>query len=250
MLAIKDALLCAALLIGTLLFFEHTNIDIWLQNYFFDAATPGLSADARWVIDRNNAVAEFWGHTVPRILLTFAGIAAALGFCASFFYPRARAIRFQCLFLLLAFALVPSIVAGAKRYTNTYCPLQLAQYGGDKPYVKVLDPYPDGYAQSSKGRCFPAGHATAGFAYLALFFVARTAREQRWGIACGLAAGWVLGIFQMLRGMHFLSHTLIAMLASWLVLLILDAVFQRYAPGWRARRAASSCVNDAATPGA
>jgi membrane-associated PAP2 superfamily phosphatase len=44
-------------------------------------------------------------------------------------------------------------------------------------------------------------------------------RQRMWGLALGLAAGWSLGTYQMLKGAHFLGHTVASMFFSWLVIL-------------------------------
>ena len=65
--------------------------------------------------------------------------------------------------------------------------------------------------------CFPAGHASAGYAWVALyFFFLATRPAWRWrGLAIGLATGAVFGISQQLRGAHFLSHDIFAMIICW-----------------------------------
>ena len=63
---------------------------------------------------------------------------------------------------------------------------------------------------------------------MALYFVFKGRRAKRAGLLFGLTLGWGLGVFQMLRGEHFLSHTIVSMLASWLVILITRVMFDFY----------------------
>jgi membrane-associated PAP2 superfamily phosphatase len=120
-------------------------------------------------------------------------------------------------------AFVPLILAGAKKYTNVYCPAQLSYYCGNKPYVKILSSYPADFDRgaNAKGRCFPAGHASGGFALMALFFCFKRKKYRLAGLGAGLCAGWAMGLYQILRGEHFLSHTLVTMLGAWLIILCL-----------------------------
>lgn len=78
------------------------------------------------------------------------------------------------------------------------------------------------------GRCFPAGHASGGFALIMLYFAVPNARWRWMGLAAGLAAGWLMGGYQMLRGEHFLSHTVTTMLLAWLVDLLIILVVERF----------------------
>lgn len=47
------------------------------------------------------------------------------------------------------------------------CPWDLTRYGGDLPFVGLLERRP---ADMPDTACFPAGHASAGYAWLALYF--------------------------------------------------------------------------------
>ena len=50
-------------------------------------------------------------------------------------------------------------------------------------------------------------------------------RRLRWfGLALGLAVGWWMGLYQMLRGQHFLSHTLFTMIGAWMIIVLIAAI--------------------------
>ncbi|MPN56951.1 hypothetical protein SDC9_204644 [bioreactor metagenome] len=110
-----------------------------------------------------------------------------------------------------------------------YWPDQLERYGGDKPYVKVFESYPEGYHPTKRGYGFPAGHASGGFALLSLWFAFETRRGRLLGLSAGLALGWTMGLYQMAKGAHFLSHTLVTMFGAWLMILLIH----RLVFGWR-----------------
>ncbi|MES2941158.1 MAG: phosphatase PAP2 family protein [Pseudomonadota bacterium] len=108
--------------------------------------------------------------------------------------------------LALTTLLSAFLVSAMKGLSTTSCPWDLQAFGGVARYVSHWWPGADG----GPGHCFPAGHASSGFSFLAGYFVfrhtdSRTAR--RW-LAAALAAGLVLGLSQQLRGAHFTSHTL------------------------------------------
>ena len=79
------------------------------------------------------------------------------------------------------------------------------------------------------GRCFPAGHASTGFAFMGGFFALRTQAPGMAGLwlAVALAAGLLFGGVQQLRGAHFMSHTLWTAWLCWVVGWLADPLFAR-----------------------
>jgi len=111
---------------------------------------------------------------------------------------------------------VPGLVSLLKASSDLDCPWDLARYGGARAYHGLLYAY-----AGPSAHCFPAGHASAGYAWLALFFFfAATRPAWRWrGLAAGAGLGLVFGIDQQLRGAHFLSHDLFTAMICWAVAL-------------------------------
>ncbi len=211
----SQLLLASVLLAAVLILFENTNIDLQLQDWFF------LGRPHEWMVDDKNPVGRLFFYTGIKVLLVVLGVALVIGLIASFRWPALRACRKRLLMVVLSMALVPLVIAGLKNTTNVYWPDQLTRYGGNKPYVKVFESYPAGYKQPHRGYGFPAGHASGGFSLLALYFVFRSKRAKFFGLLAGLALGWTMGLYQMAKGVHFLSHTLVTMLGAWLIILII-----------------------------
>lgn len=138
---------------------------------------------------------------------------------------QARAWRWPLLYLVLTVALGTGLVSLLKSMTNMDCPWDLARYGGLREYVGLFATRPHGMP---RGVCFPAGHSSAGFAWIGLYFFARMVRPAwRWyGLAIGLLAGAAFGLAQQLRGAHFLSHDLWTLAICWLLSLVLYLLFQ------------------------
>jgi membrane-associated PAP2 superfamily phosphatase len=44
----------------------------------------------------------------------------------------------------------------------------------------------------------------------------------------GLTAGTVMGVYQMLKGAHYLSHTLVTALVCWLIFLLWRRIFRAH----------------------
>lgn len=105
--------------------------------------------------------------------------------------------------------------------TNTPCPCNIEHFNGPYPNIKVFEAYPKEFVQQSKAKCWPAGHASGGFALMALFFLFKTHSNQKKALILGLSMGWAMGIYKMLIGDHFLSHTIITMLIAWIIILMI-----------------------------
>ncbi|WP_162125741.1 phosphatase PAP2 family protein [Pseudoxanthomonas wuyuanensis] len=132
--------------------------------------------------------------------------------------PDLRHWRRPAVALLLSVLLSTLTVSMLKSITHMDCPWDLLGYGGQRPFIDLFAARP---AELPAAACFPAGHASAGYAWVALYFFAGAVRPQ-WrgaGLWTGLAAGLVFGLAQQLRGAHFLSHDLASLMVCWLVAL-------------------------------
>ena len=65
-----------------------------------------------------------------------------------------------------------------------------------------------GVSDGGPGRCFPSGHASAGFAFLSVAAAIRTQALQRRVLITVLLFGVLCGMAQLLRGAHYPSHVL------------------------------------------
>jgi len=131
------------------------------------------------------------------------------------------------LIFIVAF-MVPLMVSGLKGITNVPCPKNIVHYGGNHPYVTVLKKYPQYFRQGKKMRCYPAGHASGGFALLSLFFLFKKRKNKIIAFLSVMTLGWSIGIYKMLIGDHFLSHTVVTMWLAWLIILIISSDVQYY----------------------
>jgi membrane-associated PAP2 superfamily phosphatase len=132
--------------------------------------------------------------------------------------------------LVLSCWLAVLVVSGLKGASATSCPWDLRDFGGVARYL----PHWAGFwrGDGGGGHCFPAGHASAGFAFIGGYFAFRAvapAVARRW-LAASLSAGLLLGLSQQLRGAHFMSHTLWTGMLCWLSAWALDGVWRLCSP--------------------
>lgn len=152
----------------------------------------------------------------------------ALGLCLAVWWPvgplarigARRRLQLAATTLFAAF-----LVSVLKAGSQTSCPWDLADFGGFAHYASHWSLQPDG----GSGRCFPAGHASSGFAFVGGYFAFRPSEPRtarRW-LAAAAAAGLLLGLAQQWRGAHFMSHTLWTALVCWAAAWALDALWPR-----------------------
>ncbi|MCF6315589.1 MAG: phosphatase PAP2 family protein [Marinosulfonomonas sp.] len=204
------------LLVGMLLLLENTGWDLAIQRMIFQ--------DGQWLVDNTQQVIRFFFYDAPKKLLVFYAIIVLLALVLSWVVKPLRRFRTRNnVFILICLLLVPAGVGLGKKETHVHCPYQLQEFGGDVPYVTLF--------QANKvdtlGRCFPAGHASGGFALLMLVLIATTRRWQMAALTGAMALGWAMGGYQMLNGRHFLSHTLTTMLLAWIIVLIVHMLLFR-----------------------
>jgi membrane-associated PAP2 superfamily phosphatase len=175
----------------------------------------------RWLLDSRLPLSQmlYLAERAAVITVVAAGLGALL---ASFCTAAGRRWRRPLAYLLVCFAGTTGLVSLGKHTTNMDCPRALADFGGTRPRVGLFEARPGGLPRAA---CFPAGHASAGYAFVALYFVATT-RRRRWaGLAAGIGSGLALGATQWARGMHFPSHDAVSAAIAWSVALAVAAAF-------------------------
>lgn len=211
----RSLLLAIVLLAGSLAVFELTNLDLWLQDHFYSAAT------GRWVVDAKEPVGRLVFYNGPKALVWIVALATLVLAAGPVRWREKLALNRRGLWLgVLVIATVPALAGLGKKYTNVFCPSEIRRYGGDVAYARLCEPYPADERPTRRGGCFPAGHASGGFALLGLLAVRASRRWRRGVILTALALGWWMGLYQMLKGAHYLSHTVTTMILAWIVVLL------------------------------
>jgi membrane-associated PAP2 superfamily phosphatase len=216
-------LLATILALLMILLWDASGLDLPMARLAGGSTGFALSDDAALVL---------WLHEVPRFLgwLSLAVLAAAVRWPFALLRGLTRRERIQ-----LALTVLVSVVAVSllKNSSRTSCPWDLAEFGGTARYVSH---WAWGVHDGGPGRCFPAGHASAAFAYLGGWFVLRRSMPRAAWVWLAMAAcfGLVLGLAQQWRGAHYMSHTLWTAWVCWVMGWTVDVVFhhrQRPAPG-------------------
>jgi membrane-associated PAP2 superfamily phosphatase len=127
--------------------------------------------------------------------------------------------------LVLGIVLALVVVSLIKQSSLSSCPWDLQEFGGPAQYVSH---WSWGVADGGGGHCFPAGHASTGFAFLAAYLALqdKAPRQARLWLALALLAGFGLGLVQQIRGAHYMSHVLWTAWFCWASVGISHFMFQ------------------------
>src|SRR5688572_27239445 len=126
------------LLAGVLALFEFTNLDLALQDRFFDFAT------GRWSVDARDPIWRTLFYTGPKVgIIGLAVALAAVAFGPARWRVRLAVARRDVFVALLTMASVPALIGLGKNMTNVFCPSEIRRYGGNAPYVALCSPYPE-----------------------------------------------------------------------------------------------------------
>jgi membrane-associated PAP2 superfamily phosphatase len=191
--------------------------DRWIAGHLY------LWEGGHWAL-KDGFVTETLIHETGKRLSALAWLGVVAAAIVAWRRPALRAWCRPLLCLAASVLVATTVVAWMKSWTDVDCPWDLLAYGGTRDYHALLAAMP---ANAPMGRCFPAGHASAGYAWVALyFFFAGTRPQWRWaGLGVGLGAGLVFGISQQLRGAHFMSHDVWTLVICWLAALLLHRAF-------------------------
>jgi len=164
-------------------------------------------------------------HEGPRRLswAVVLGLLVAIRWPFSVLRRLTRGQRVQLAVTVVASVVIISLI---KTGSRSSCPWDQSEFGGMAHFVSH---WQWGVRDGGPGKCFPAGHASAAFAYLGGWFVFRRVAPvvaQRW-LWTVLVLGLVLGLSQQWRGAHYMSHTLWTGWLCWAIAYVIDSFSAR-----------------------
>jgi len=211
----RQIITTALALLFTVILFETTNIDLWVQDFLFNFETK------TWILNRDEQFTKFIFYDGIKKL--FIAIILSMIIALIFFKKSKLVQHYQQGLLIVCFSAltVTFVVSTLKAITNVPCPKDISRYGGNYPHITVSKHYPSNFQQTEIKRCYPAGHAAGGFALLSLLFLFKKRKSKAIAFISVMGISWSIGGYKMLIGDHFLSHTLISMIVAWLLILII-----------------------------
>ncbi len=177
----------------------------------------------RWSLKRS-FVTEALIHRAGRNASIVAWLGVVVAWAIAMRRPARAAWRAPLGYLCLAVLTSTLLVSWIKSWSNVDCPWDIQGLGGVRPHLALFEARPPSLPHVA---CFPAGHASGGYAWMALYFFFAMIKPQ-WrlrGLAAGVGIGMLFGVGQQLRGAHFLSHDIWTAAICWFVSLGLYLIF-------------------------
>ena len=215
---VKQSLLLLILAIIAALIFEHSQFDIAISQLFYN--------QNHWLIAKDTQPYAFIFYDLPKMLIILSALLLIMTLLWRYWQDkryskdnnnpqiRGRLLQFSnrdLSYLLLVLIIVPSITASLKSITHVSCPNHLLLFNGEFAYLSIWQ----NILAKTPAKCFPAAHASAGFALYALAYLPQL-QKYRGRITLAVSVlGWSMGLYKMSIGDHFFSHTLVSMLLSW-----------------------------------
>lgn len=192
---------------------QFTNLDLIIEDYYFDTKTQQFLWNSTWF-------AKDLMHGYLKYAIVGIGVILLFIVILDLIYPWPiikQLSRIRLRFVVIASIVIPSVVSTLKHHSTLHCPSDIDRYGGDAPFVRLLEHMP---AHIKAGGCFPAGHATVALwlAALCVFWLPHKPKTAFLVFIACLSLGFALGWVQQMRGAHFLFHTLWSV---WLTALII-----------------------------
>lgn len=196
-----------------LLLYPHTQLDTSIADLFFDAELHRFTL-------KNDPFLTVWMHVRLKWLMVAIALASLVLALLSYRLSRLGEHRLSLLWVFAGMVISTTAVSVFKHYSVHGCPWDIVLYGGSLPLLDLFTSPPAG---TEAGACFPAGHPSGGFALMAFYF-AFMHSKPRFSVLMlwiGLFMGLLMGLVQVVRGAHFLSHVLWSGWLVWMVLLAL-----------------------------
>lgn len=222
----KQSVIGLTLTLLVALMIEHSWLDMAISNWLY--IQDGLGG--HWWLDKGRVLPNLVFYTLPkRLLMVLVGYVTIAWLQrvvqsrqgsnnvlmwyrnVTWFRPLCALSRRELGYLSLTMITIPAVSASLKVITHVSCPNHLTVFGGELAYLTIWQ----SMLAQIPAQCFPAAHASSGFALYAWAFVPHF-WQARWRIIGAVTLlAWVMGGYKMLIGDHFFSHTLVSMALAW-----------------------------------
>lgn len=220
----RQAWIAFVLVVLATVFLEHSHVDVMVAQFFY-------LGQGQWLIDKAHQGFDLLFYSTPKHLLIVFELFVIVCWLWRKYDPRhplpkvfwhlsSLSVR-ELGYLAMTMLLVPTVVATLKGLTQTPCPVSLTMFDGVLPYLTITE----NIKQNLGEKCFPAAHASAGFALYALAFVPSLRHYFWWVVILVTGLAWLMGGYKMAIGDHFLSHTLVSMLLAWAICASMAVLF-------------------------
>lgn len=227
-LSLRLALLTVGSLIG-LLIWDFSGLDLTVMHWF--ANENGFALQNNWWLEE-----ILHNRSRQLAFVLFMALMTMIWWPAGLYRKLSRWQRIE---IPVGIALCVVTISTLKHFSLTSCPWDLQDFGGKAWYVSH---WRWGISDGGAGRCFPGGHVSSAFAFIALSLPWLSSshttmrRRGRLILFVVLLLGLIFGLTQTVRGAHYPSHTLWTGWICWILALANHLVF-----GWFTKK--SQCLD-------
>jgi membrane-associated PAP2 superfamily phosphatase len=212
-ISFKRLIAPALFLAGVIVFFGFPfapgeKVDFWFQSFFWNGKN--------WLIPHDHFLGKTLAYDGPKALIILFAVYLLVIILLPKLAPRWMNRR-QAIYVFVSMAVVSVTSTQLRAITYMATPLELTNYGGAFPHLLLFQSKPVGYPCHA----FPAGHASGGLALISLYWAWFNQPYRRLGLWIGLGLGGFMGLYQIARGEHMISHTLATLGIAWLLSVLL-----------------------------
>jgi membrane-associated PAP2 superfamily phosphatase len=212
---------CLISLAFALIYIHYNDLDIKFQSLFFNFESKS------WLINKDDQELKFFLYRLPKYLIVTYGVSLIIYWIKLFLNKQDRDIQKKIIFLILSLLFTPLTVSLLKHYSPINCPYHIREFYGCCLHISPLDVFKSGVFFAHAGKCFPAGHASGGFALISLYFVAPQAKKHL-ALCFSLALGSIMGLYQIAKGAHYLSDTIFTLAIAYIVSISLEKIILKH----------------------
>jgi membrane-associated PAP2 superfamily phosphatase len=217
----KTFVISLILLILSLIFFELTSTDFYLQDKLYSFEKK------QWLFQDPQQLFHLFLYNLIKFPIYLIALWAIIKVIIGVKKKQPLNCYRPHLLIMLSLIIIPgSIATVGKKSVNVQCPYDIPRYGGTTPYVKLFEPYPrNPHRPDGKwppGNCFPAGHASGGFALMSLYFLGKNKKQKIYAILFSMLFALPMSWYQTVKGSHYLSHHVVTFLLSLIIISTLN----------------------------
>lgn len=198
--------------ISVLVFLLWPNLDITITNAFYDQGSGQFLGDHKLFLYVFYKIFAY---------IHFPLLIGLIAYSVYYHHKSRFTLKKRSLFLLFSLLLGPGLLVNIVLKDNSIGrarPEQTALYGGDSRFTTPFE-----YSGECRKNCsFTSGHASIGFALMAVAWAAR----RRYYFIAGCTLGALLGLMRIAQGAHFASDVLFSFWAVYFVSLVTAKYFK------------------------
>ncbi len=204
--------LCLFLILLAIYLHFFTNFDVNFQSIFY--------SNGHWIIDPNDPVIYFYLYKLPKAIIVVLGLLTLTTLILNQYKKFLNQnTRTSLITVLVSIVLFPIFINLLKELIRQPCPRDLKIFGGhfDLDFISF-------FLTRGDIKCFPGAHASAPFSMLSAVYLFNKEYYKKIFISLMLFIASIISMYQVLRGVHFITDTVCTAGLSWLFIYYVNKI--------------------------